>query len=1123
MLCYAQWGRLSNVQEVQDPPSAALAAWLDLTAVPPVALLPAALRRDLARAALADDQAALALALVGDDATREAGQVAVSALLALGRPAEALRELEGRLAASASIEATRLQAEALLALGERERALALVRERVEQQPDAVTAWGAAGAVALAAGALDEAAAAFEEARALSPQSSSALIGLARVRLAAGDAAGAVALLEPLAEGGATTVLIALAEALDAAGQAERATALRAELAARRATLRATWCERLQAASAALGPDAADADAPAPPQPWPAAAAAPPPDARLSTTPRATPGLEGERPAPDGASAASAGRPTASPAAVPPGAYAAGDLAAATRSPVRSVESAPDADLAACAPEAPPAPALLRALGEYFGFQAFRPGQAAVCQAVLDGRDTLAVMPTGAGKSLCFQLPAMLLDGVTVVVSPLIALMKDQLDGLPPPVYERATLLNSALDAAEIQERTAALGAGRYRLLYVAPERLAQPGLVAALRRAGVARMVVDEAHCVSAWGHDFRPDYLAIGAALERLGRPPLLAVTATASPPVRADISRALGRDLAVLQTPLFRPNLRYEVQHLPNADAKMRRLVELCRETPGSVVVYVNSRQRTEELARVLRQQGVQAAHYHAGLPAEERGAVQDAFMLDRTRVIVATVAFGMGVDKANIRMVVHFSLPESLEAYVQESGRAGRDARPARCVLLVAPSDKANLTRWLARERLSLDDLRAVYKAVRGQLAGADLGLVDERGLGAALDDVEGGETRGRVALSLLDRAGLLERLGTVPVEAVVEPQLAATATDDPRLERLLRAGRKSYDGLALAALLEVPPGEVEPWLLDASTAGRLRYRPLGRALAVRLRPVPADTTARLERLLAEYAAHQDRRVADIVAYAERRDCRHARICRHFGQRLEPPCGACDVCAPADDGAGGRPAAYSANRGPRAPAAPPGDEPAGPHQPPAAAILGCLAEAPFPLGRRGLSYVLLGAVAAPLQADRSRYFGALQGTTRSAIQAVVDRLLAEGYLRRETYRDLPVLVLTELGRAGPPPWDAPIAPAAGRQAASRAHAQDATDYDPDRFERLRAWRRQEAAEAGIAPFMVLSDATLRALAAVPPATLDRDALALVPGIGPAKLARYGAALLALLRETG
>jgi superfamily II DNA helicase RecQ len=263
-----------------------------------------------------------------------------------------------------------------------------------------------------------------------------------------------------------------------------------------------------------------------------------------------------------------------------------------------------------------------------------------------------------------------------------------------------------------------------------------------------------------------------------------------------------------------------------------------------------------------------------------------------------------------------------------------------------------------------------------------------------------------------------------------------------------------------------------------------------------------------------------------VAEIVAYAERAACRHARICGHFGQQLDPPCGACDVCASAGDDASSRPPADGASR-PRAAAAPLPVEPTAPRLPPAAAILGCLAEAPFALTKTGLTRVLLGEMAAPLRLDRTRYHGALRGLGSTAIEKTVDRLLAEGYLARQQTqardgRVLSVLVPTEQGRAGPPPWDAaPTTRSPGRSSPG-APAPATADYDPDSFERLRAWRRQEAAEAGIAPFMVLSDATLRALAAVPPDTLDRHALALVPGIGPAKLARYGAALLALLHKT-
>ena len=619
-------------RQVDD--GADLATWLQLNSVPDIAALPPALRRDLARAALIDDRPGLALALADADTatagTAWASDVAARALLALGRPAEALERIEARHGNTPTIDSTRLEAQAFLALGEQQRARAIVARLVEKQPEAVSARCAAGEVALALDDYQGAEVAFSEAAELSPNSVMAAVGLARVELARGDAAAACARLEPIALPTSTTVRTALVEALAADGRHEEAAVLQQELSAQRAER----CRELRGKVAALlapGPSVDDAAA----------------EHRASTPGDPATGLPTPQLSMD---------------------------ARATRADPLTEE---------------PSPTLAAALREYFGFDDFRAGQAAVCQAMLDGHDTLAVMPTGAGKSLCFQLPAMLLDGVTLVISPLVALMKDQLDSLPPAVYERATLLNSTLAPAERDRRIAALADGQYRLVYVAPERLGQPSLFSALRRAGVARVVVDEAHCVSAWGHDFRPDYLAIGSVLRRLDDPPLLAVTATASPAVRADIGAALGRDLAVVQTPMFRPNLRYEVQHLANVEAKLEALVDLCRAERGSAIVYANSRRRTEELAQMLRRRGVQAAHYHAGLAADERGRVQDAFMLDRTRVIVATVAFGMGVDKANIRLVAHFSLPDSLEAYVQESGRAGRDGRTARCVLLTAPA--------------------------------------------------------------------------------------------------------------------------------------------------------------------------------------------------------------------------------------------------------------------------------------------------------------------------------------------------------------------------------------------------------------------------------------------------
>ncbi len=355
------------------------------------------------------------------------------------------------------------------------------------------------------------------------------------------------------------------------------------------------------------------------------------------------------------------------------------------------------------------------LTRLFGHERFAGKQEEVISQVMSGVDTIAVMPTGAGKSLCYQLPAMLLPGVTLVISPLIALMKDQFDSLPGEVYEQTTFINSTLGLDETMQRMEEILAGRYKLVYCAPERLRQQVFLDALRKARISMLVVDEAHCVSMWGHDFRPDYLFIGKCLPTLGRPTLLALTATATPQMREEIGQQLGRTLKPVVASVFRSNLYYEVEELADKEGKMRRLIEICRAQRGSGVVYARSRETCEQLAAMLRRSGVQAAHYHAGMLPEERTRTQEMFMLDRVRVIVATIAFGMGIDKSNVRFIVHFSPPGSLESYVQELGRAGRDGRPSRCVLFITQGDRSNLTRWKRQEMLGVEELRTAYREI------------------------------------------------------------------------------------------------------------------------------------------------------------------------------------------------------------------------------------------------------------------------------------------------------------------------------------------------------------------------------------------------------------------------
>ncbi|MGA3171647.1 MAG: DNA helicase RecQ [Chthoniobacteraceae bacterium] len=334
--------------------------------------------------------------------------------------------------------------------------------------------------------------------------------------------------------------------------------------------------------------------------------------------------------------------------------------------------------------------LLKALKQHFGFDSFRPRQEEIIRAAMDGRDVFALLPTGGGKSLCFQLPAVMGDGLSIVVSPLIALMKDQVDALRIAGIP-ATFLNSTLDSAEAKSRFRALYDGEVRLLYTAPERLMMPGFLDRAAAWNVKRIVVDEAHCISEWGHDFRPEYRQLGGLRERFPGIPIMALTATATDRVRDDIIKHLHLvDPAVVIGSFNRENLSYRV--IPKAKAA-NQVLEFLRSRPGeSGIVYCSSRKAAESLAEKLAEQKIRARPYHAGLTAEERTKNQDQFLRDEAQVICATIAFGMGINKPNVRFVIHHDLPKNPEGYYQETGRAGRDGLPAECLLLFSPGDVA-----------------------------------------------------------------------------------------------------------------------------------------------------------------------------------------------------------------------------------------------------------------------------------------------------------------------------------------------------------------------------------------------------------------------------------------------
>ena len=347
------------------------------------------------------------------------------------------------------------------------------------------------------------------------------------------------------------------------------------------------------------------------------------------------------------------------------------------------------------------------LKQTFGYDEFRPLQRQIMEASLAGRDALAILPTGAGKSLCYQLPALVRAGLTVVVSPLIALMKDQVDQLEASGVA-ATFLNSTLDGSEARRRIDGLDAGDYQLLYVAPERLMLPDFLSRLRGWKIAALAVDEAHCISEWGHDFRPEYRRIKEVRHLIPDIPVLALTATATERVREDIGKQLELcDPSVFLASFNRPNLKYQVVAKSGAAAQVCNFASARPDDSG--IVYCQSRKNTEALAATLRTNGFSAVAYHAGLDAEERAKNQDAFLRDEAKIVCATVAFGMGINKPNVRYVIHADLPKNIEGYYQETGRAGRDGLPADCLLLFSRGDVMKYLKFL--EDIPDEQARAV----------------------------------------------------------------------------------------------------------------------------------------------------------------------------------------------------------------------------------------------------------------------------------------------------------------------------------------------------------------------------------------------------------------------------
>ncbi len=548
------------------------------------------------------------------------------------------------------------------------------------------------------------------------------------------------------------------------------------------------------------------------------------------------------------------------------------------------------------------------LGQYFGFDRFKPGQCEVIEHLVGGRSAAAVFPTGGGKSLCYQLPALMLPGVTLVVSPLIALMKDQIDALAVRGIA-AQRLDSTLTADEYRGVMAQVRAGGLRLLYVAPERFNNERFREAIQRVPVSLFAVDEAHCISEWGHNFRPDYLKLAGFAKRCGAERVLALTATATDKVLADICRVFEiPSTNAVCTGFYRPNLTVLTTAVEEDQRDVRLLAQLRERPPGPTIVYVTLQRTAEALAGRIADAGFSTRFYHAGMKDEDRAAVQDWFMQSDQAVVVATIAFGMGIDKSNIRYVYHYNLPKSLENFAQEIGRAGRDGEPSICQMFVCASDLNVLENFVYGDTPSLGAVEALVKDLFSRGETFDVSVFE------LSSDHDIRVLVVRTLLTYLELEGYLE--GGTPFYSSYQfkPLMASkqilTHFDDNRrafLARLFRQVSKAKTwfhidvdqaSAAIGSTRERVVGALdylgEQQMLEVKSAGvRHRYRRLKT-------PSDLDALAKsLHQRTLNREAGEIARLHQVLELAALDQCQVSALAAHFGESLDDSCGHCSWC--------------------------------------------------------------------------------------------------------------------------------------------------------------------------------------------------------------------------------
>lgn len=556
------------------------------------------------------------------------------------------------------------------------------------------------------------------------------------------------------------------------------------------------------------------------------------------------------------------------------------------------------------------------LRRYWGYPAFRPMQEEIVRSLLAGNDTIGLLPTGGGKSITFQVPALMSPGLTLVITPLVSLMKDQVDNLRKR-HIGAAYLHSGMSRHESQYAFERCAQGRVKMLYVAPERAASDNFLMRVTGWNVSNIVVDEAHCISQWGYDFRPSYMRLTLLREKFPHAPVLALTASATPKVTAEIARRLEmRSPRLFSLSFTRDNISFLVRH---TEDKYGKLVDILRATQGSTIVYTRSRRKAADIAAMLCRDGFEALFYHAGLESHDKAERQDAWHSGKARIMVATTAFGMGIDKPDVRLVVHYDLPTTLEEYYQEAGRAGRDGEPSVAVILASKRDKSTLTRRIAAAFPEKDYIRKVYDEICRYLS-----LPMGEGFGAIFD-FRGADfcTRYHMepravagAIGVLARSGYFDFIEELDIESRVmilmrRDDLYRLDTDEAT-DGVLNFMLRNYEGLFSDAVFIN-----EDYIAQECGMNRLRVIDILKALRHEhvISYSPRRTTAQLyftcnrvpgEKLTFPHEVYDDRRTAMEQQIKAMTDfvyddthCRVAAMLRYFGETDAPDCGKCDIC--------------------------------------------------------------------------------------------------------------------------------------------------------------------------------------------------------------------------------